>query len=187
LIAFVWDCFFAKNLREQWMVSQILFILLQRQKVGGLLLNWFGINKHFRPEVNLTNLLARTTMSIVGIHSCIGDVCWFALFFVRRALWEPSFGGICKKHKSSFFMYTHIHIGKIIRKTLREQGRSVKWFAGQLPCDRTTAYKLFKKESIDTALLQRISKILNENLFEYYCQNSKSGKNRYKNRATSAT
>lgn len=54
-------------------------------------------------------------------------------------------------------METHIHIGKIIRKTLREQGRSVKWFAGQLPCDRTTAYKLFKKESIDTALLQRIS------------------------------
>lgn len=42
-------------------------------------------------------------------------------------------------------METHIHIGKIIRKTLREQGRSVKWFAGQLPCDRTTAYKLFKK------------------------------------------
>ena len=70
-------------------------------------------------------------------------------------------------------METHIHIGKIIRKTLREQGRSVKWFADQLPCDRTTAYKLFKKESIDTALLQRISEILNENLFEYYCQNSK--------------
>ena len=70
-------------------------------------------------------------------------------------------------------METHIHIGKIIRKTLREQGRSVKWFAGQLPCDRTTAYKLFKKESIDTALLQRISEILNDNLFEYYCQNSK--------------
>lgn len=70
-------------------------------------------------------------------------------------------------------METHIHIGKIIRKTLREQGRSVKWFAGQLPCDRTTTYKLFKKESIDTALLQKISKILNENLFEYYCQNSK--------------
>lgn len=70
-------------------------------------------------------------------------------------------------------METHIHIGKIIRKTLREQGRSVKWFAGQLPCDRTTVYKLFKKESIDTALLQRISEILNDNLFEYYCQNSK--------------
>lgn len=71
-------------------------------------------------------------------------------------------------------METHIHIGKIIRKTLREQGRSVTWFARQLPCDRSTVYKIFKKESIDTAILQKISEILNENLFEYYCQNSKT-------------
>ena len=35
-----------------------------------------------------------------------------------------------------------IHIGKLIEKTLHEQGRSVTWFAIQLCCTRPNVYKI---------------------------------------------
>ncbi len=61
-----------------------------------------------------------------------------------------------------------IHIGKLIEEELRRQERSVSWFARKLYCERTNVYSIFKRESIDTALLQRISIILNRNFFEEY-------------------
>ena len=61
-----------------------------------------------------------------------------------------------------------IHIGSIIKKRFDEQGESVSWFAKQLCCDRTNVYSIFKRESIDTALLVKISVILNHDLFKYY-------------------
>lgn len=51
---------------------------------------------------------------------------------------------------------------------LRQQGRSVAWFARQLHCDRTTCYRIFRQHSIDTVLLLRISKILGHDFFEAY-------------------
>lgn len=59
-----------------------------------------------------------------------------------------------------------IHIGKLIEKTLHEQGRSVTWFAIQLCCTRSNVYKIFRKENIDIHLLWRISCILNHNFFK---------------------
>ena len=50
-----------------------------------------------------------------------------------------------------------VHIGQLIEQELRRQRRSVSWFAKELYCDRTNVYKLFRKESIDTLLLYRIS------------------------------
>lgn len=61
-----------------------------------------------------------------------------------------------------------IHIGSIIKKRFDEQGESVSWFAKQLCCDRTNVYSIFKRESIDTALLVKISVILNHDFFKYY-------------------
>lgn len=61
-----------------------------------------------------------------------------------------------------------VHIGQIIELELRRQRRSVSWFARELCCDRTNVYKLFRKESIDTMQLFRISKILSHNFFTYY-------------------
>ena len=58
-----------------------------------------------------------------------------------------------------------MHIGKHIEKIFREQGRSVKWFAENLCYDRRNIYKIFHKESIDTALLKKISILLNHNFF----------------------
>ena len=62
-----------------------------------------------------------------------------------------------------------IHIGKEIKDELRRQGRGVTWFAQQLHCDRTNVYNIFKRESIDTILLQRIGSVLKRNFFMLYC------------------
>ena len=61
-----------------------------------------------------------------------------------------------------------IHIGKTIEHVLREQGRSVSWFAKQICCERTNVYSIFRRSSIDTDLLMRISKILSYDFFEEY-------------------
>ena len=63
------------------------------------------------------------------------------------------------------FMSTQPHIGHLIQATLKEQGRTVVWFARQLCCDRTHVYKIFSKESIDTGLLYKISTILGVDFF----------------------
>ena len=61
-----------------------------------------------------------------------------------------------------------IHIGQAIEHVLREQGRSASWLAKQLHCDRTNIYKIFKRASIDTVLLQRISAALDVDFFRLY-------------------
>lgn len=68
------------------------------------------------------------------------------------------------------FYCTMIHIGELIEEELHRQERSVTWFANKLYCDRSNVYKIFKKQSIDTELLLRISVILNCDFFKYYSQ-----------------
>ncbi len=63
-----------------------------------------------------------------------------------------------------------IHIGSLIEQELRRQDRSVTWLAGELHCDRTNVYKVFKKKSIDTQLLENISVILRHNFFLDYAE-----------------
>ncbi|MBQ5644212.1 MAG: XRE family transcriptional regulator [Bacteroidaceae bacterium] len=63
-----------------------------------------------------------------------------------------------------------IHIGNIIKKQFDAQGCSVSWLAKELCCDRTNIYSIFKRESIDTRLLEKISVILKHDFFKYYSQ-----------------
>lgn len=63
-----------------------------------------------------------------------------------------------------------VHIGKEIKAELLRQERGVSWLADKLHCDRTNVYDIFKREGIDTRLLQRISIILNRNFFSLYYQ-----------------
>lgn len=63
-----------------------------------------------------------------------------------------------------------IHIGSIIKEKFDKHGASVSWFARQLCCDRTNIYSIFKRESIDTALLVKISVILEYDFFQHYSQ-----------------
>ncbi len=66
------------------------------------------------------------------------------------------------------FYFTMVHIGKLIEEELRKQERSVTWFANKLCYERTNVYSIFKRQSIDTELLVRISRILNHNFLDYY-------------------
>lgn len=63
-----------------------------------------------------------------------------------------------------------VDIGHIIEQELIRQERSVTWFAKKLFCDRTNIYKIFKKQSIDTNLLLRISIVLKYDFFRYYAE-----------------
>ncbi len=63
-----------------------------------------------------------------------------------------------------------VHIGKEIKAELLRQERGVSWLADKLHCDRTNVYDIFKREGIDTRLLERISVILNRNFFSLYYQ-----------------
>ncbi len=62
----------------------------------------------------------------------------------------------------------NIHIGQIIEAQLKADKRSVSWLAAQLPCTRNHIYKIFRKSSLDCALLLRISQVMNFNFFKYY-------------------
>ena len=63
-----------------------------------------------------------------------------------------------------------VNIGEIIKEELRKQERSVAWFARKLYCDRSNVYDIFRRKSIDTDLLLRISIILNRDFFKLYNQ-----------------
>ncbi len=51
---------------------------------------------------------------------------------------------------------------------MRRQGRTIPWLAAQLYCDRTNIYSIFKRASIDTTQLLRISVALQHDFFQYY-------------------
>lgn len=61
-----------------------------------------------------------------------------------------------------------VHIGKQIQEELKRQERSITWFAKKINCERTNVYSIFKRKSLDTALLLKISKVLNVNFFDSY-------------------
>jgi hypothetical protein len=63
-----------------------------------------------------------------------------------------------------------IHIGKRIKEILGESRFSVIEFAAKINRTRDVVYKIFAKESIDTALLQKISQVLEHDFFSYYSQ-----------------
>jgi len=66
-----------------------------------------------------------------------------------------------------------IHIGKLISKELKKDGRTKKWLSEKIGCCRTNIYKILSKPSIDVFLLQKISIALKKNFFEElaaFCQ-----------------
>lgn len=68
-----------------------------------------------------------------------------------------------------------IHIGKQIEAELYRQERSVSWFAKHLYCERTNVYHIFKRQSLDTALLLRISILLRHDFFDCYVREVADG------------
>ena len=64
-----------------------------------------------------------------------------------------------------------IHIGKLIKAKVEEQGRKHSWLAKQINCSPNHIYKIYNSPSIHTDLLVRISNVLGYNFFEDFIQN----------------
>ncbi len=61
-----------------------------------------------------------------------------------------------------------LHIGNMIGKELKAQGRTMTWFDNAIHSDRSNAYKMLKRDSIDLALLYKISQLLHHDFFLDY-------------------
>lgn len=73
---------------------------------------------------------------------------------------------IFKNTKAMKYTMKNVHIGKLIKAELMEQGRSVAWFARKICCAKSNIYKLFERESIDLAQLIKISEVLDHNFLK---------------------
>lgn len=60
-----------------------------------------------------------------------------------------------------------MHIGKLIKKRLEEVGISKSEFARRIHRTSQNVYDIFERQSLDTALLQTISEILNYDFFQH--------------------
>ena len=58
-----------------------------------------------------------------------------------------------------------VYIVHSIKEDLQRQERTVSWLARKLNCTRAAVYRIFDKNSIDTALLTNISQVLHHNFF----------------------
>lgn len=63
-------------------------------------------------------------------------------------------------------METKKTIGELIEYEVRKQGLSIIDFANKISCQRNNVYDIFKRNTIDIALLAQISKVLNHNFFD---------------------
>ncbi|WP_301203261.1 hypothetical protein [uncultured Duncaniella sp.] len=112
--------------------------------------------------------------------------CWCAIYTRLRAeitirrghvlftLWW-AFGDasvLVDTYKSTLFMpiksaTPHIHVGNMVKTVFSQMPRccTVTWLARSLNCDRSNIYDIFGRQSLDTALLIRLSKILDHDFF----------------------
>ncbi len=65
-------------------------------------------------------------------------------------------------------------IGKIIEIKLREKGISVSEFARRINKNRNNVYDIFRRESLDTQLLQKISQVLDYDFFMHFRKENNS-------------
>jgi cell shape-determining protein MreC len=63
-----------------------------------------------------------------------------------------------------------IHIGKKIKEEFYRQGHSVSLFAQKINRSRNVIYNIFERESIDTAMLNKIGLILRFDFFALYSE-----------------
>jgi hypothetical protein len=59
-----------------------------------------------------------------------------------------------------------LHIGKRIKEVLERQGRTKVWFAKEINRTPAACYHIFQCPTIDTGLLETISKKLHHDFFQ---------------------
>lgn len=77
-------------------------------------------------------------------------------------------------HVTRQFCVMKMHIGKVIKETVKISGISVTEFAKKINYSRRNIYSIFDKESIDTSLLAKISQVLEKDFFVHYNLNSQT-------------
>jgi len=65
-------------------------------------------------------------------------------------------------------MTNSIHIGKLIREKLHEQGRTAVWLAKQIGCDRTKIHRIFNSKDLYSDTILIISKALDYDFFSHF-------------------
>lgn len=61
-----------------------------------------------------------------------------------------------------------LHIGKTIRKRLDEIGMTKSEFSRRIGTSPQNVYGIFKRSTIDTEVLKKISGVLDHDFFQYY-------------------
>lgn len=61
-----------------------------------------------------------------------------------------------------------VHIGSKIKSSVTKKGMTVSEFGRRINKSRENVYSIYKRKSIDTALLLNISKVLEYDFFQYY-------------------
>ncbi|MBE6313170.1 MAG: XRE family transcriptional regulator [Bacteroidales bacterium] len=61
-----------------------------------------------------------------------------------------------------------VHIGQEIKKELIRQERTPTWLAKKISCQSQNVHNIFKRKSIDTEQLLRISNALQYDFFKLY-------------------
>ena len=68
-----------------------------------------------------------------------------------------------------------LHIGKKIKEVWKSSRLKGTEFAALINKDRQVIYDIFERETIDTGLLQNISKVLQHDFFSYYSEQNQIG------------
>ena len=66
-----------------------------------------------------------------------------------------------------------VHIGELIRKEMERQERTPTWLAKKINCQRPNVYYIYRTESINTDLLEKISLALQVDFFSFYSKELK--------------
>lgn len=52
-----------------------------------------------------------------------------------------------------------------MKEVLDEKGLTASWLAGQVPCERSNAYNIFRRQGMSVDLLFRLSVVLDHDFF----------------------
>jgi len=59
-----------------------------------------------------------------------------------------------------------IHLGNMVKRELKAQGRTVVWLARTINMERSSIYKMFERNTLDVGLLIRISLVMDHDFFQ---------------------
>lgn len=61
-----------------------------------------------------------------------------------------------------------IHVGSLVRAELSRQNQTVTWLANQLGIQRSNCYRILSAQSVHTAMLERLSIVMQHDFFAEY-------------------